>query len=42
MHDGCLQIDFKFQKIKLKIFNECMMDVFKLILKIKKKLKNIR
>ena len=29
--DGCLQIDYKIQKIKLKIFNISMMDVLKLI-----------
>ena len=29
--DGYLKIDFKFKKIKLKIFNVCIIDIIKLI-----------
>ena len=41
MYDGCFKIDFKFQK-KLKIYNICMLDVLKLKLNLKKKIKNIQ
>ena len=39
--DGC-QIDYKFQKIKLKIFNIYMMDMLKIVLNFIKNLKKIR
>ena len=41
MYDGCFKIDFKFQK-KLKISNICILDVLKLMLNLKKKIKNIQ
>ena len=40
MYNGCLKMNFKFQKnIKFKIFNVSMMKLSKLILNFRKKLK---
>ena len=36
IYNGCLKIDFKFQKIKLKIFYVCITDAKILILNFKK------
>ena len=41
MYDGCFKINVKFKK-KLKIFNISMLDVLKLILNCKKKIKKIQ
>ena len=43
MYNGCLKMNFKFQKnIKFKIFNVSMMKLSKLILNFRKKIKNIQ
>ena len=39
MYNGCFKIMLNFKKKKLKIFNVCITDVFKLMLNLKKKFK---